>query len=370
MKKALYVTSNMMLKKGDGIAKKIISQKKALVGLGYSVDFSCKEKSGGSLALCGSEEKITFDTPLKYSYFKCLAKILKDRLFEYDLVYIRNPHGGLYSLWMLYFLKIVRKKSKKIILEIPHFPYDIEASEIKTKVSVAAHKLIRPFLYKYVDTIVFMGESIDEIWNIPAIQLHNCCDADEIEESLPGSREWDDFNFIGVANLAYWHGYDRLINGLYDYYKNGGRGDIKFHIVGDTEPTLSILKRLVCSLNMQEKIIFHGRLDGSELNLLFIGDVVGVDSLGRHRCGSSYNDSLKSKEYCFRDIPFIKSHMDVSFDNVDFVYDVSAEESNVDVDAIQVWLKNLRFNKGCIRNFAEIKFNWESQMQKFLDDLS
>ena len=40
---------------------------------------------------------------------------------------------------------------------------------------------------------------------------------------------------LAVATLAKWHGYERVIKGLYNYYADGGERNIIFNIVGNGE---------------------------------------------------------------------------------------------------------------------------------------
>lgn len=41
-----------------------------------------------------------------------------------------------------------------------------------------------------------------------------------------------ELHLIGVAEVHYWHGFDRLVRGLADYYRNNPEYKVYFHIVG------------------------------------------------------------------------------------------------------------------------------------------
>lgn len=367
-KRALYITCHDPTVYGDGIGRKILEQIQAISESGYVVDIAQKTKAGGSLCCHENNSTLLFSAPAKYSFLYCLAKKLRRHDFYYDLVYIRNPHGGLYATLLPLLLKEIRDKSKTIVLEIPNYPYEKEAKSLKDKISIFSHKLIRRKLKKYLELIVYTGPKILKIWGVPALQIHNCCDPRSIPISEPGQRTWKTIKFIGVANLAPWHGYDRLLYGIKDYYKSNNRTfDIEFHVIGDTEPTMSDLKSLTTDLELHGHVFFHGRLGGEKLNSLFSGDVVGVDALGRHRSGNNYNDSLKSKEYCFRGIPFIKSHLDDSFpDNLDFVINIPSNESPADLAYIISKLKSMTSSTDQIRDFASRRFRWKEQFSRFM----
>ncbi|MEY7044726.1 glycosyltransferase, partial [Escherichia coli] len=160
----------------------------------------------------------------------------------------------------------------------------------------------------------------------------------------------DSFVFLGIANLMFWHGYDRLINALGKY--NGSK-KVFFYIVGDTEPEFSRLQILVKQLNLEKNVVFLGKKNKDEIIGLLEQTNVCVDALGRHRSGNNVNDSLKSKEYSAMGIPFIKSHIDYSLGNPFFVYQVSSDESDIDVNKIIEWYTYLPSDMNeKIRNYA------------------
>ena len=41
-----------------------------------------------------------------------------------------------------------------------------------------------------------------------------------------------ELNLIGVAEIHRWHGFDRLIRGLADYYSKPKNYIVRFHVVG------------------------------------------------------------------------------------------------------------------------------------------
>lgn len=82
----------------------------------------------------------------------------------------------------------------------------------------------------------------------------------------------------------------------------------------------SELKALVDKLNLRKYVIFHGPQHGDALTKIFESSNIAVDSLGRHRSNNEYNCSLKSKEYCARGLPFVKSHKDDAFEGTNYFY--------------------------------------------------
>ncbi len=73
------------------------------------------------------------------------------------------------------------------------------------------------------------------IFQVPTIQISNGIDAKAISIRQKVAAD-ENIHLIGVATLSFWHGYDRVIEGLHKYYKNGNpnRKELFFHIVGDS----------------------------------------------------------------------------------------------------------------------------------------
>lgn len=360
-KRALYITINDIAANGDGIVKKINAQISAMEEKGFEVDVAYLDKSFAYVVERGSGRR-SAEARRGHLGLLQLIKLLKNCSRTYDVGYIRNPHGGIHPIFLPRLLQCIRARCRKLILEVPHYPYDDEASTFKVRISTICHKVIRSALPRYLDLIVYTGMHVKTIWGVSSRRIFNCP-----PDNLPMSRSGRDYSgsvkFVGVATLAYWHGYDRLIRGISDYYKRGGRADVAFHVVGDTEPTYSVLKSLVRELSIEDKVVFHGRLEGDELDAVFDECNVGVDSLGRHRSGSSYNDSIKSKEYCWRGVPFIRSHGDDSISGCDFVFDVKPTEDPVDVAEIIRWLNRQNIPAERIRDFAAQRFRWVQQFE-------
>ncbi|WP_125925587.1 hypothetical protein [Halomonas aestuarii] len=372
MKKALYITCYNITDPTDGISKKIQQQLVALHEIGYEVNAAYSEK--GCLRLvynCGQSfssgnlSEIKSSKPL---FFLRLAAFLKNEATNYDVFYIRNPHGNLYSLFFSYFLYAASHLSKKVILEIPSYPYDDEVQGLLSKLSLIIHKIQRPFFKLYISKIFYTGMLVDQIWGVPSSRIYNSCDPSDVPlANFNHSPCPKAIRLIAVANLAPWHGYDRVLYGLH-YYINSSSHEcnVFFHIVGDNEPEFSRLKKITENLGLDHYVKFHGRMISSQIDNLFVGCSVGVDSLGRHRSGNSYNDSIKSKEYAFRGVPFIKSHRDDSFNNVGFVYNAPQDDSWLMIEEIVDWVSCSDFDTYAIRDFAMNNFQWKKQLEKFI----
>ena len=365
-KKVLFLTAKIIDSfEKDGIAKKIWSQKSAWEELGFGVDLFFRSSEGirGNI----NEKPVVYNGFFIPRIFMLIWSLYTLRKQRYEILYLRNLYTEMNVVGLLFFLIFAKKITKKIVLEIPTYPYFNEVKGFKCHVYLLIYKLLLPLIKIKTDLIVFMGRSRSEIWGVPALRLVNCVNLNNIT-FIPFKKKSTSevIKFVGVAALDYWHGYDRLIQGLAqdtDY-------SIEFHIVGKNEPELSRIKKIADDLNVLDRVIFHGELSTAEINKLFETMDVGVDSLGRHRSGLDYNCSIKSKEYTARNIPFIKSHDDDSFNHVDFVYTVSANESLIDIGSVLDWFFKLELKSECaIREHAIENFVWEKQFEKILNNL-
>ncbi len=368
-KKMLYITTVFEDEK-DGIWKKIIYNIIAYKNLGYEVDFSFRRVSGYVLVLnFGSEDQkdVKINEPHKDLFYYSLSKSLSKK---YDLVYLRKPFGGASSLFLYsIFKKILRINIKtKFVMEIPTYPYEKEIRTFKARISEFLFRISKLSFQNHIDKIVYMGDETNNIWGRPCLRISNGIDLNHVKllrTTLP--REIEPFTFVGVARLSFWHGYDRIINSFKDYK---GNVPIKLFIVGDGEPELTKLKNLVIKLNLKEQVFFLGALYGKDLDDVYLKSTICIDSLGRHRSGNIFNSSLKSKEYAAKGLPFIKSHKDEAFEGQNFVYDVSADENNINIKSIITWYKNLSPDTpASMRIFAEKNLSWDYQCKKVLESL-
>lgn len=169
-----------------------------------------------------------------------------------------------------------------------------------------------------------------------------CVESVKLKESK--NTIWSNsFVMIGVASLAEWHGYDRVIRGMADYVKNMSSGELKpvFNIVGEGDAKEG-LKELVYSLHLNEYVNFFGYMSGEQLDHVFNNSDVGVSSLGLYRKDLNLASDLKSREYCARGMPFIKTGIDIDFDPKPFfVHQVENNNEDVDIRVAIDWFTGL-----------------------------
>lgn len=92
---------------------------------------------------------------------------------------------------------------------------------------------------KNIDLIVYMGALTKEIWGVKALRIFNSVDISQnpmTRSCLSKTLHDKPIRLIGVAQLAFWHGYDRIITGMAEYYKNSSSSKaVYFDIVGSSD---------------------------------------------------------------------------------------------------------------------------------------
>lgn len=279
-----------------------------------------------------------------------------------DFIYIRRT---LCNRNMLDTLKTLRNNNKtsKILLEVFTYPYDKD--EFKGIKKFWPH-FVREAIYrkqykKYIDRIVTYSKD-DSIFGIDTIKIRNGIDVDALKV-VKHNDNGDVIHLLCLAMFRKHHGYERLIRGLWEYYREGNR---KFclHFVGDG-PELPYYKQLVKTYKLENSVIFHNVLDGEELEKVYNCTDIAIDVLGLYKNGLHYASSLKTKEYLLKGLPIITAceedvlesrpnHFYLSFPNNDSV---------INFDRIVEFYDSLYLEKNKDQVAQEIR-------EFFIDDIS
>lgn len=250
-----------------------------------------------------------------------------------DVVYIRFIRCDYQFLRML---KKIRKQNNKvkIILEIPTYPYDDEFMHKKVFKYIVRprDKFYRKYLFKYVDRIATFSDD-KEIFGIPVIKIVNGIEVDLIRPKEVLKSDTGAINLIEVSASLKWHGYDRLLEGMGKYYKNGGKRNIMFHIVGDG-PEIPKYKAIVKDYGIEDHVIFYGNKTGKDLDDIYDKCELGVEVLGMYRKNLKVSSSLKSREYFAKGLPIISGCEIDILKNTDFKYNLQFpnDDSIIDID--------------------------------------
>ena len=246
-----------------------------------------------------------------------------------DFLYIRQVY---HDRSFVRYLRAIRAANPqvKLLYEVPTWPYLTESQVSLSSLPFALKERRNgPLAAKVCDRIItFYGQ--ESIWGVPCLRLRNGYDFGQI--TLPRRELGDTLHILSVAANAFWHGYDRFLEGLGRYYENGGREDLHYHLVGDVLPEY---RELVEKYRLQGHVTLHGRLYGEELAQLYRRCTLGIDILGGHRKDYPVSSTLKSREYGAWGVPLVTSSP-VDFMEPDCPWQllVPYDDSPVDISAV------------------------------------
>ncbi|MYZ52998.1 glycosyltransferase family 4 protein [Malikia spinosa] len=358
----------------NGIGKKIISQKKALLNLGYYVEIcSLVTDNNGKYYARVIDGKIFELFQKKYGLNKKLQWIWGySKIFEYitaesiKFVYIRYTHFA--NPFFIYFLKRLRDTGVLIYLEIPTYPYDSEYKDITfgKKILLTLEQACRMQFKNKVNRIITVTDDT-KIFGIETINIDNGIDIN----TIPVKR-WkassSSIRVIIVSSFEFWHGYERLIHGMAQYQKKQKSIDIHFDFIGhNNTTTCNEYKRLVNLYGLEDKFKFHGYLTGKSLDQIFDVADVAIGVIGGHRKGLDKLKALKNREYCARGIPFAYSGSDPSFDGCNFVLKLQNDESPINISELIDWAISIPDVTELMRKHAIDNLTWDKQMSKIAE---
>lgn len=290
-----------------------------------------------------------------------------------DFLYIRQVY---HDQSFYRYLKAIRRSnpSIKLIYEVPTYPFESsKANRIKKRLfSYDPYSQKRtkswPKICKQFDRIAtFYGQK--SIVGVPCIAMINGYDFSQT--MLPERHLTGYLSLISVSSTAYWHGYDRIIEGMHQYYENGGTEQIVYHLVGNILPDL---QKMVQDHHLEDHVIFHGLLYGKALSDLYAHSTIGIDVLAGHRKNYPISSSLKSREYCAYGLPIITSSP-VDFLPADSPYQliVPYDDSPIDVPKLIEFCHTFYQGKDPnllaaeIRSFAERNCDMSITMKPIAD---
>lgn len=309
---------------------------------------------------------ITMDTHInpKRTYLHLLINILpffskqyfKTNLInwnKYDFVYIRK--GAIFDKSFIQLIKKAKQVNPKIkiIVEIPTFPYMNEFKGILKIIILIKENRWVPSLREYVDRFVTYSDD-RKIFDIECINISNAYDYNL--KPIFVNRDSQEINLLAVASLTFYHGYDRIIRGLKHYYESDveNKEKISFTLVGDGA-VLNKYKKMIKEYKLENIVFLEGKKPIEELKHYYMNADIGIDSLGRHRSGITYNSSLKGKEYLAYGLPVV-SGVKTELDDMNFkyYYRVPADDSAVNIQKIIHWYRKILNNEERINISEEI----------------
>ncbi len=355
----------------NGISKKIHYQVNGLKACGVDTRLCyMDETTGRKLRMVDNHVLRDYGSGLKS---KLLKRTEYSSIIEYarkeriDFVYMRSDHNA--NPFTIHMVRKLKETGIKVVMEIPTYPYDQEYESLSRRKFLFIDQCFRKILARQLSGIVTFSD-YPIIFGKPALQISNGVDFSQI----PLKRKINDTNhelhLIGVAEIHYWHGFDRLVKGLANYYQTHSSYKVYFHIIGEFfgEREKKEILPVIKQHGLEEYIILHGARHGKELDDLFEQADMAIGSLARHRSGIIHIKTLKNREYAARGLSFIYSEIDSDFENKPYILKAKADESPIDIYQIIEFYKQQKLSPEQIRN-SILSLSWKSQMNKVLSCL-
>lgn len=366
MKKALFLIFHGF-DPNNGISKKISSQVNALKACGMEVNLCYMEESISKRRMVDNTIISDYGQGIvskikKRTEFSSIAKYAEQNGIEF--VYIRSNHNA--NPFTIQMVKRMKRAGMKVVVEIPTYPYDSEYQAQGISRQIFQDRIFRKAFAKTLDAIVTFSD-YTEIFGQKTIRISNGIDFDSVKIKSVLNDTSKELNLIGVAEIHKWHGFDRLVKGLAEYYSVSQEYIVKFHIVGYffSAEGEQEFKSFIVENKMEKYVILHGKKHGKELDEVFNQCDFGIGSLGRHRVGIQRIKTLKNREYAARGIPFIYSETDSDFDNRPYVLKAPADETAINIhDIIRFYRKTSLSPHDIRKSIADL--SWENQMNLVL----
>lgn len=376
--------SNIDPQQSIGYMPKILGQLKGFNQLGYDMNLICFDQDSQIISMrYGKQNKQFLRSKIlaKSSsnlFFRRLSLLRETIKHISDIkpvfLYLRYPRSE--PLYIYFLAKIRRSFPRLIILsEFPTYPYDKEyvgSIRLKDRLVIFLDRLTRQYLKHFIDKIIAINYEYS-IFEIDTISIDNGIKIEDYSPIASVTDSLNPINLIGVANVSPWHGYDRLIKGLGDYYRQYLVSDqrVTFHIVGAQSSCLDELVSLVSAEGITPYVLFHKPSQGKELDLLFEDCHLAVGVLGGHRKGLKVMSPLKNREYCARGIPFFFSHIDPDFlDGFQYCLQIESNETPINIRNLIDFLHQLRNKKNVasrMRDYAQETLDWSIKLEPVRD---
>ena len=352
----------------NGISKKISYQLDAFKANGHETHLCYMDENGSKRRIV--DDKVIAD----YGNGK-KGKILKRTEFgsvvdyavknKIEFVYIRSNHNA--NPFTIRMVRRMKKNGMKVVMEIPTYPYDSEYAAQGMSRQIFQDKIFRNQLAKHLDAIVTFSD-YDEIFGQRTIRISNGIDFDNVKVKPSVNNTTKELNLIGVAEIHTWHGFDRLVKGMANYYSKPQKYIVKFHVVGYffSKEGEDEFRKIIADHHMERFVILYGKKHGSDLDTIFDYCDFGIGSLARHRVGIERIKTLKNREYAARGIPFIYSETDSDFDNKPYILKAPANETPIDIDRIIAFYRTVKLTPSEIRDSIQ-NLSWKCQMEHVIN---
>ena len=293
-----------------------------------------------------------------------------------DFIYMRriNLDRGCY----LFFRDMKAKWPEcKLIVEIFTYPYDEDdflrdfEHVVRMFPFYLKDKYYRVRQKRYVNRLVVYSRD-EEVFGIPTIRTINGYDvaADMPRTPVCGcSSAGGPIHMVSVAYMQPQHGYERVIQGLAEYYASGDHSrEVFYHVVGDG-PELERYQKITQEHHLNEYVFFYGRKTGDPLAAIYNQCDLGMCAFGMYKYGIDNCSALKIPEYLAKGLPIVtgcRTSM-LGDEEIQYCLEFPNDSSSIDIHQIIRFYDSLYGNREPEQLITEIR---EYAMSHFSEDLA
>jgi glycosyltransferase involved in cell wall biosynthesis len=357
-----------------GITKKINGQILALQNLGLDVTYTTYSSKG--IEIINNDNDCVYIKKFRLMNEKYKLVVRRFLLIKASIDYVKNNNFDLGYLrftgfdWIyIKMLSLMKKRGMKVIVEsLSYFP-GIKYKSLKGRYLLLTTKLLEKKAKRYIDLVAAEGD-FKELWGVKALSFENGVVVNNFRpHSYIGSK--NEIHFISVGNEMDYHGYDRIVKSIHEYYKNNGNLIIKLHLVGVVKKQT---KELVDKLKLQDIVFFYGKKYGKELEDIYDQCNIGVGPLAQYRIGGKKVTGLKTKEYFAKGIPYIFSGGELLLsDSYPYVMKIPDNDEYIDMNKVIKFYNSIKSDKHLVANmrkFAKENFSWDTCMKRIINELN
>lgn len=343
-----------------GISKKIKSQIETFRKIGYAVTYSAYEND--SIVIYGNHDNIEKKYP--YPTQSCLGLTRRFYLMhacknylmshDFDLAFVRWD-----ALDVSFFsvLKQMKKCCNNILMDFHGYFPNMKPVKLKTHYAFWTTQLFGNYLKNYVTYGI--GETkCGQLFGINIMTIDTGINVDDYKPHcyLGNTHE---LHMISVANETVYHGYDRIIDGLNNYYKSNPSVEVHLHLVGKLNKN-SINR--IHEVNLPDKIHLYGYKSGNELMEIYNQCNMGVGPLAPHRIGGKEGTGIKTKEYFALGLPYFYAGSELLVpEDYKYAYKIQANNDPIDLHKILSFWQTIKDDseiRANMRTFAREHFSW------------
>ena len=151
------------------------------------------------------------------------------------------------------------------------------------------------------------------------------------------------YKIVGVASNGYYHGYDRIIQGMLHLQTTSNSIPLHLTLVGPNSAFLRERQLIEAHPALRSSLSFLGPLRQSEVDEMLCAVDAALGLLGCHRINLASGSPLRHRTYLLNGTPWVTSLKDVdpALQDRDWILEVPADDSAISPARIVAWLEGL-----------------------------